>query len=76
MWTTDIYFFCNCGEAYTRLDPAIRCRKCIRYLMEDDYPVREVSAERKGCAPVTVWRAQDTDEENQRRYRRFTYGDD
>jgi len=73
---TTIHYFCDCGECYTGLVAAIRCKKCVRYLMDDHYPRRSVVVETAHRAPVTIWEAHVPDEENQRRYRRYIYGDD
>ena len=61
-----IYFFCSCGESYSRLGLAIDCRKCVRYLV--DYDQRSVIAEVEGLKPRTVWDARDSDALNRRRY--------
>jgi len=61
-----IYFFCSCGESYDEMHRAIRCRKCVRYLV--DYDQRSVIAEVEGLKPRTVWDARDSDALNRRRY--------
>jgi len=40
--TTVIEYRCACGEAWDELRGAIRCRKCVRYLYDDDYQNRNV----------------------------------
>jgi len=73
--TTTTTFHCNCGESYSRLGLAIDCRKCVRYLMDEDYPRRTVIVVQDARAPQIVWRAWEADWRNQQSYRRHVYGD-
>jgi len=69
--SNETFFFCSCGESYSGLRYAINCRKCRRYLLDEDYPRRTVTAERAHRAPVTVFRADQPNEANVAAYQQF-----